>query len=105
MNLGNPEEFTIRELADIVIELTGVGSKLVARPLPADDPTQRRPDITLAQQRLGWQPTVPLREGLGKTIDWFRSIDLYRVPPADAELLTFWSAAIYRRFYLPRSGY
>ena len=82
VNLGNPEEFTIRQLADIVIELTGAGSKLVARPLPADDPTQRRPDITLAQQRLGWQPTVPLRQGLAKTIDWFRSIDLseYRPP-------------------------
>ncbi len=82
VNLGNPEEFTIRELADIVIELTGAGSTLVARPLPADDPTQRRPDITLAQRRLGWQPTVPLRQGLGKTIDWFRSIDLteYRPP-------------------------
>ena len=82
VNLGNPEEFTIRELADIVIELTGAGSKLVARPLPADDPDPARPDITLAQQRLGWQPTVPLREGLAKTIDWFRSIDLseYRPP-------------------------
>jgi UDP-glucuronate decarboxylase len=82
VNLGNPEEFTIRELADIVLELTGAGSKLVMRPLPADDPTQRRPDITLAQQRLSWQPTIPLRQGLAKTIDWFRSIDIseYRPP-------------------------
>ena len=66
----------------IVIELTGAGSKLVDRPLPADDPTQRRPDITLAQQRLKWQPTIPLRQGLAKTIDWFRSIDVteYRPP-------------------------
>jgi UDP-glucuronate decarboxylase len=82
VNLGNPEEFTIRELADIVLELTASGSKLVGRPLPADDPSQRRPDITLAQQRLGWQPTVALREGLARTIDWFRSIDLseYRPP-------------------------
>jgi UDP-glucuronate decarboxylase len=82
VNLGNPEEFTIRQLADIVIELTNSKSKLVARPLPADDPTQRRPDITLATQCLKWQPTVKLREGLKKTINWFRSIDIseYRPP-------------------------
>jgi UDP-glucuronate decarboxylase len=82
VNLGNPEEFTIRELADIVIELTGAKTKLVTRPLPADDPTQRRPDITLAKERLCWQPTIALRDGLTKTIDWFRSIDLseYRPP-------------------------
>lgn len=82
VNLGNPEEFTIRELADLVLEQTGSRSKLVSRPLPADDPAQRRPDISLAQKRLGWAPTVPLRAGLAKTIDWFRSIDLseYRPP-------------------------
>ena len=82
VNLGNPEEFTILELAELVMELTGSRSKLVYQPLPVDDPTQRQPDITLAKQHLGWQPTVPLREGLVKTIEWFRSIDLshYRPP-------------------------
>lgn len=77
-NLGNPDEFTIRELADLVIEMTGSKSKLVHRPLPADDPTQRQPDIALARARLGWEPTVKLREGLAKTIEWFNSIDLSR---------------------------
>jgi len=79
---SSPEEFAIRELADIVIELTAASAKLVEHPLPADDPSQRQPDITLARHRLGWQPTVPLREGLAKTIDWFRSIDMteYRPP-------------------------
>ena len=82
VNIGNPGEFTIRELAELVIELTGVSSKLVMKPLPADDPTRRRPDITLAKSRLDWQPKIPLREGLAKTVDWFRSIDLshYRPP-------------------------
>jgi len=82
VNLGNPGEFTIKQLAEMVIELTGTRAKLVYRPLPADDPTQRRPDITLAKSRLGWEPTIPLREGLKKTIDWFRTIDVtkYRAP-------------------------
>lgn len=82
VNLGNPEEFTILELAKLVLELIGSRSKLIYQALPVDDPTQRRPDITLARQRLGWQPTIPLREGLMKTIEWFRSIDLdhYRPP-------------------------
>jgi UDP-glucuronate decarboxylase len=82
VNLGNPEEFTVLELARLVMELTGSQSKLVYKPLPVDDPGRRQPDITLARTRLGWQPTVSLREGLGKTIDWFRSIDLgaYRPP-------------------------
>ena len=71
INLGNPGEFSIRELADIVVELTGSRSKLVHRPLPADDPRQRRPDITLAQSELGWSPTVQLREGLTRTIAYF----------------------------------
>ena len=78
VNLGNPGEFTIKELAEIVIELTGSKSKLVYMPMPADDPTQRQPDITLAKQHLGWEPKVPLREGLAKTIEYFRSIDLPR---------------------------
>lgn len=82
VNLGNPDEFTIRQLAESVLELTGSRSKLVFHPLPPDDPKQRRPDITLARQRLGWEPKLPLREGLVKTIEWFRSIDIrhYRPP-------------------------
>jgi UDP-glucuronate decarboxylase len=82
VNIGNPGEFTILELAQLVIELTGARSKLVYAPLPIDDPTQRQPDITLAQKHLGWNPTIPLREGLQKTIEWFRSINLghYRPP-------------------------
>ncbi|MBC7352911.1 MAG: SDR family oxidoreductase [Thermogutta sp.] len=82
VNLGNPEEFTILELAKLVIELTGSKSRIVFRPLPADDPVRRRPDITLAKQKLGWEPKTPLREGLMRTIEWFRSIDLshYRPP-------------------------
>jgi UDP-glucuronate decarboxylase len=81
-NLGNPGEFTIRELAEQVIELTGANAKLVKRPLPDDDPTRRQPDITLAKKELQWEPTVNLRDGLAKTIQWFRSIDLshYRPP-------------------------
>ena len=76
VNLGNPDEFTIRQLAELVLELTGSKSNLVFEPLPADDPTQRQPDITLAREHLHWEPTVPLREGLKTTIDWFRSINL-----------------------------
>lgn len=82
INLGNPEEFTIRELAELVLKLTGSRSKIVYKPLPADDPVRRRPDITLARQKLGWEPKTPLQEGLQWTIEWFRSIDLsnYRPP-------------------------
>ncbi len=82
VNLGNPSEFTILELARQIIELTGSRSKLVYQPLPADDPTQRQPNIELARKHLGWEPKVPLREGLVKTIDWFRAVDLnhYRPP-------------------------
>ena len=82
VNLGNPGEFTIKELAQSVIELTGSKSRIVHLPLPADDPTQRKPDITLANENLGWQPKVPLREGLIHTIEYFRTIDLrqYRKP-------------------------
>ncbi|MGL4566229.1 MAG: UDP-glucuronic acid decarboxylase family protein, partial [Halioglobus sp.] len=71
MNLGNPVEFTIRELAEQVLDLTGSRSHLVEEPLPADDPKQRQPDITLARERLGWDPQVHLREGLAKTIEYF----------------------------------
>ena len=74
VNVGNPDEFTIKELAEIVIEMTRSSSKLVYRELPQDDPTQRRPDITLAKKELGWQPAVKLREGLERTITYFRGI-------------------------------
>lgn len=72
INLGNPGEFTVRQLADIIIRLSGSGSKIVSQPLPADDPRQRRPDITKARERLGWQPTVALEDGLVPTIEYFR---------------------------------
>jgi dTDP-glucose 4,6-dehydratase len=71
-NIGNPDEFTVRELADLVLELTGSRSKIVSRPLPTDDPKVRRPDISRARERLDWSPQVPLREGLRRTIAWFR---------------------------------
>jgi UDP-glucuronate decarboxylase len=72
VNIGNPGEFTIRELATKVIEMTASGSHLVEEPLPADDPKQRKPDISIARQLLGWEPRVALDEGLGRTIDYFR---------------------------------
>jgi UDP-glucuronate decarboxylase len=71
INLGNPGEFTIRELAEMVIEMTGSASKIDFRPLPADDPMQRKPDITQATEKLGWTPKIALREGLTKTIAYF----------------------------------
>lgn len=75
INIGNPNEFTMLELADLVIELTGSGSRITHEPLPVDDPLQRRPDITRARQLLGWEPLVDLREGLASTIAWFRETD------------------------------
>lgn len=71
VNLGNPGEFTIRELAEKVIDLTGSASSLVFKPLPADDPLQRQPDITLARSKLNWEPTINLEEGLRRTIAYF----------------------------------
>ena len=71
INIGNPSEFTIRELGELIVELTNSKSKLVFMPLPADDPKQRRPDIAKAKALLGWEPSVPLRDGLIKTIDYF----------------------------------
>ena len=73
VNLGNPEEFTILDLAKKIIALTGSRSKIVHKPLPSDDPTQRQPDIALAQRKLGWQPTVGVDDGLKRTIDYFRA--------------------------------
>ena len=74
VNLGNPTEFTILELAEMVLELTGSQSEMVFKPLPSDDPIQRKPDIGLARKHLEWQPKVPLREGLHKTIDYFDNL-------------------------------
>ncbi|CAM3375471.1 UDP-glucuronic acid decarboxylase family protein [Thalassospira profundimaris] len=75
MNLGNPYEITIRELAERVIEMTGAKSKLIFKDLPADDPLQRKPDITFARNTLdGWEPTVSLEDGLGSTIEYFRNL-------------------------------
>ena len=71
INIGNPGEFTIKQLAELVIELTGSKSKLVYEPLPSDDPTQRKPVIDKAREILGWEPTIPLREGLVRTIAYF----------------------------------
>jgi len=88
VNLGNPEEFTIRQLAESVVRLTGSSSRIAqARPLPQDDPLQRRPDISLAKERLGWQPTIALDEGLRRTIAWFRSVNLaeFRAPTPNAK--------------------
>ncbi|MEM6749002.1 MAG: UDP-glucuronic acid decarboxylase family protein [Planctomycetota bacterium] len=78
VNIGNPDEFTIRQLAEKVIELTGAGSKIVELPLPSDDPLQRKPDISVAKEKLGWEPKVKLEQGLAKAIDYFRSVDLSR---------------------------
>lgn len=72
VNIGNPGEFTIRELAEKVIALTGSRSKLEFKPLPSDDPRQRQPDIRLAREKLGWEPRIPLDEGLKKTVEYFR---------------------------------
>jgi len=82
VNIGNPGEFTIRQLAELTLELSGSKSQLIEKPLPVDDPERRRPDITLAKEKLGWEPKVALREGLAKTIDWFRSVKLehFRAP-------------------------
>ena len=74
MNIGNPDEFTVLELAELVLEVTGSSSEIVHEPLPVDDPKQRRPDIALARRMLGWEPTVALREGLARTAEWFRRV-------------------------------
>ena len=74
MNLGNPVEFTILELAEKVLTLTGSRAKIEFRPLPADDPRQRKPDTTLARQMIGWEPKVPLGEGLRRTVEYFEQL-------------------------------
>lgn len=74
VNIGNPREFSMLELAEKVISLTGASSKIVFKPLPIDDPKQRQPDIALAKDKLGWQPTIELNEGLGKMIEYFKNV-------------------------------
>ena len=74
INIGNPVEFTIRELAEEVIRLTGSSSELIEMPLPQDDPKQRQPNITQARAKLGWEPTVPLAQGLPPTIEYFAGL-------------------------------
>jgi UDP-glucuronate decarboxylase len=74
VNIGNPEEFTLRELAETIIELTGSQSKIEYLPPAEDEPKQRQADITLARTVLGWQPRTPLREGLARTIEYFRTL-------------------------------
>jgi dTDP-glucose 4,6-dehydratase len=74
VNIGNDTEFTIRELADLALEVTGSSSELVFEPLPVDDPTQRKPDLTLARTLLGWEPTIALRDGLERTAAYFRTL-------------------------------
>jgi UDP-glucuronate decarboxylase len=74
VNLGNPSEFTMLELAELVLKLTGSKSKLIFQSLPADDPRQRKPDITLAQSTLGWEPKVSLEDGLKETIAYFMKL-------------------------------
>ena len=73
VNIGNPTELTMLELAERVLKLVGGKSKLAFKPLPADDPKQRRPDISLAKEKLGWEPKVPVEEGLRRTVEYFRS--------------------------------
>ena len=73
VNIGNPHEMTIEQIARAIIDISGSKSTIVYRPLPEDDPKVRRPDITRARTLLGWEPTVPLEEGLVKTLDYFRT--------------------------------
>lgn len=78
VNLGNPEEFTILEFAKLVVKISGTKSKIVFKPLPVDDPKQRRPDITLAKKYLGWHPQVQLEEGLKETLAWFTKAEVFK---------------------------
>ena len=73
-NIGNPVEFTVRQLAEMVVELTGTRASIISEPLPQDDPKVRKPDITRARTMLGWEPKIPLRDGLARTIEYFRSL-------------------------------
>jgi dTDP-glucose 4,6-dehydratase len=73
-NIGNPNEFTVRQLAELVVELTGTKSQIVRQPLPTDDPKVRQPDISRARSMLGWEPEIPLRDGVQRTIEYFRKV-------------------------------
>ena len=83
-NIGNPKEFTVRQLAELVIELTGTKSRIVQRDLPVDDPKVRQPDIGRAREMLGWEPVVSLRDGVSRTIEYFRSLLAKEAVPARA---------------------
>jgi dTDP-glucose 4,6-dehydratase len=83
-NIGNPSEFTVRQLAELVMELTGAKGPIVQRELPVDDPKVRRPDITRAREMLGWEPAVPLRDGVSRTIEYFRGVLAKDSVPAHA---------------------
>ena len=74
VNLGNPVEFSMKELADLIIALTGTASEVTYMPLPQDDPKQRQPDISLAKEKLNWEPTIDIEMGLKKTIEYFKSV-------------------------------
>lgn len=78
VNIGNPGEFTIKQLAELAIKTTGSKSKIVYQPLPGDDPKQRRPDISKAKKYLKWEPKIPLEVGIVKAAEYFRSLDLTR---------------------------
>jgi dTDP-glucose 4,6-dehydratase len=73
INIGNPHEMTIKQIAELIIRMTGSKSQVIYTPLPTDDPKVRQPDITRAQTELGWEPKVPLELGLGRTIDYFKT--------------------------------
>tara|TARA_Y100000294_G_scaffold60459_1_gene57168 strand:- start:265 stop:666 length:402 start_codon:yes stop_codon:yes gene_type:complete len=74
LNLGNPDEYTIQELAEIIVKLTNSRSSLIFKDLPSDDPKRRRPDITLAKKKLSWEPKTTLEKGIGKTIEYFNHL-------------------------------
>jgi len=81
VNLGNPDERTIKQIAELIIKLTGSTSKIIYKPLPQDDPTRRKPNISLAQSKLGWQPTIKLEDGLPRAIEYFRPLAKKHSPP------------------------
>jgi len=83
VNFGNPVEITIKEFAEEIIKLTGSGTKVIYKPLPTDDPKQRKPDITRAKSILGWEPKVDRAEGLKITYDYFKSLPEYNITPKE----------------------
>jgi dTDP-glucose 4,6-dehydratase len=88
MNIGNPDEYTVKELAEIVLELTGSTSQVAYNPLPMDDPKVRKPDISRARTMLGWEPKVPVREGVAKTVEYFRQLIASSKLPGGVEIRT-----------------